>query len=148
MLFPEDPNGGGGWKVDWKNLSFCESEKKTMNNLIDMEGCLKKYTYIFNETVLNCSLPYERTIQVFITSGLVHMLRPLNNSLKATKRPMYLSLNPKLNYFVGFVDQKFILLSSNPSTAPYILNKIESNSGTHIFHLKVSKSYIFELGKI
>ena len=140
MLFPEDPNGGGGWKVDWKNLSFCESEKKTMNSLRDMEGCLKKYTYIFNETVLNCSLPYERTIQVFITSGLVHMLRPLNYSLQATKRPMYLFLNPKLNYFVGFVDQKFILLSSNPSTAPYILNKIESNSGTHIFHLKVSKS--------
>ena len=137
MLFPESPTTGGGWKVERGEESFCEDENIT--RMEDLEYCMREHAYTINDTVVSCNQPFKRTFKVS-TSGLVHMIQPAN---KTGNKPFNVNLNPQLNYFVGFTDPKYQLLSSNPSAVPYILRNIPFNSGMHIIYLKVREKIEF-----
>ena len=135
MLATGYATANGGWKVKRKNISFCEHDDlKTLDNL---EECLKKYTYTFNESVTFCTKPFKRDFQV-AKGGLLHFMEPLGSLLDPSKNIVFeIGLNPTLNYFVAFFDPKFKFPSSNPSAVPYVLQKIDISSGAHIFYLKV-----------
>ena len=133
MLLPENPVKGSGWKVPRQNVSFCGNED--LKKMEEMEECMKEYAYTFNETVIRCNKELEREFKVALGFGLVHIIKPANDSLKSNENPMQLFLNPKLNYFIAFIDPIFKIVSFNPSI--YIMRKIHFNSGWNVINLQV-----------
>ena len=71
-------------------------------------------------------------------NGLVQILQiPATNITSSDHNSFSLRLNNTLQYYIGFMDPTFAVMSGNPETIPWFGAFLPSDSGSVYVHLKV-----------
>ena len=133
---PENITTGGGWKhgADW---TFCEDSQLVSKDTL--ANCLKEKIYSLGQILDYYHGTYNYSFQITAYNGMVHFLLPSQGAMKTVAdNSLFLNLNPRLNYFLAFLDPSFEYITANPSVIPIHLRKIGPNAGLYIYYLNVS----------
>ena len=143
MLIPENITIGGGWKSG-ENWMFCEDADLVSKDTL--EECLKEKIYSLNQILDYYHGTYNYSFQITTFNGMVHFLLPSQGAIKTVaEKSLVLNLEPKLNYFLAFLDPRYKYITANPSVIPKHLRKIGPNAGLYIYYLSVSILCIYNM---